>query len=158
MAARMDVKLSEHLYAQHEQFRAFEELTGQVITRRFGTRTPRDRGNRFNGELFVLVGARTFSSAESFAAIVKDYELGTLIGEEVGATRQSFGENLHKTLPHSGLGFNVSCKLWFAPIPKLDDERRGTMPDVPVDENVFLKYPDSDDPVLSFALDHIVSR
>ena len=158
MTARMDVKLSEHLYAQHEQFRAFDELTGQTITRRSGTRNPRDRGNRFNGDLYVLIGPRTFSSAASFADIVKDYELGILIGEEVGATRQSFGENLRKTLPHSRLGFIVSCKLFFAPIPRFDDERRGTVPDVPIDEDVFMKYPDSDDPVLSYALDHIVSR
>ena len=52
----------------------------------------------------------------------------------------------------------MACKLFFAPIPRFDDKRRGTLPDVPVDEDVFMKYPDSDDPVLSYALDHIVSR
>ena len=52
----------------------------------------------------------------------------------------------------------MACKLFFAPIPRFDDERRGTLPDVPVDEDIFMKYPDSDDPVLSYALDHIVSR
>ena len=158
LAARMDVRLSEHLYEQHEYYRAFDELTGQTITRRAGLRNPEDRGNRFEGNLYVLIGPKTFSSAGSLAAIVRDYELGTLIGEEVGATRQSFGENLHKILPHSRLGFNVSCKQWFAPIPQLGDERRGTLPDIPVNEQVFTTYPDSDDPVLSYALDHIASR
>ncbi|MCY3871264.1 MAG: S41 family peptidase [Gemmatimonadetes bacterium] len=156
--ARMDVKLSEHLYEQHEYYRAFDELTGQTITRRAGLRNPEDRGNRFEGNLYVLVGPKTFSSAGGLAAIVKDYELGTLIGEEVGATRQTFGENLHKRLPHSGLGFNVSCKQFFAPIPQFGDERRGTLPDIPINEQVFTTYPDSDDPVLSYALDHIASR
>ena len=112
----------------------------------------------FHGDLYVLTGPRTFSSAADFASIVKDYALGTLIGEEVGGTRQSFGENLHNTLPHSGLRFIVSCKLFFAPVPRFDDESRGTLPDVPVNEQVFMKYPDSDDPVLSFALDHIDPR
>ncbi len=157
-AARMDVRLSEHLYEQHEYYRAFDELTGLTITRRAGLRNPEDRANRFDGNLYVLVGPKTYSSAGKLAAIVKDYELGTLIGQEVGSTRRTFGENLHKILPHSGLGFNVSCKQWFAPIPQFGDERRGTLPDITVNEQVFTTYPDSDDPVLSYALDHIASR
>ena len=76
----------------------------------------------------------------------------------VGSTRQTFGENLHKTLPHSGPGFKVSCKQWFAPIPQFGDESRGTLPDILVDENVFVKYRDSNDPVLSYALDYISSQ
>ena len=111
-----------------------------------------------DGDLYVLVGPETFSSAGMFAATVKDYQLGVLIGEETGATRQGFGETLSVRLPNSGLGFQVSCKQWFAPVPHPGDSRRGTVPDVPVDEAVLESYPDADDPVLSFALDHIAER
>lgn len=153
MAARMDLKLSDHFYAQHGT--VHEDLKGLTTTERIAAKEPNDRGLRFSGSLYVLTGQSTYSSAHMFASAVKDYALGTLIGEETGETRLSFGEVLIKTLPNSGLRFNVSCKQWFAPIPQFDDEVRGTVPDVLVDEEIFEKYADADDPVLSFAMDYI---
>ena len=155
MAARMDVRLSELLYETHPGYREFDHLTGMTISRRFRLEQPEDRGIRFGGKLFVLTGPGTFSSAGSFAAIVKDFQIGTLIGEETGAIRQTFGENLSVRLPNSGLRLNLSCKQWFAPVPRFDDSQRGTVPDVPVDDSVLGSYPESDDPVLSFALAYI---
>lgn len=155
MAARMDVRLSELLYETHPGYREFDHLTGMTISRRFRLEQPEDRGIRFGGKLFVLTGPGTFSSAGSFAAIVKDFQIGALIGEETGAIRQTFGENLSVRLPNSGLRLNLSCKQWFAPVPRFDDSQRGTVPDVPVDDSVLGSYPESDDPVLSFALDYI---
>ena len=156
MAARMDLKLSDHLYAQHGT--VHEELKGLTTTERIAVKEPNDRGMRFSGSLYVLVGQSTYSSAHMFASAVKDYALGTLIGEETGETRLSFGEVLIKTLPNSGLRFNVSCKQWFAPIPQFDDEVRGTVPDVPVDEEVFEKHAGSDDPVLAFTMDYVADK
>ncbi len=149
------VKLSELLFNTYEGYREFEGLTGMTISRRVRLERPEDRGIRFDGKLYVLVGPGTFSSAGMFAAMVKDFHLGTLIGEETGATRECFGEVLSVRLPNSDLRLNVSCKQWFAPVPQFDDSRRGTVPDIPVDDGVLESYPTSDDPVLSFALDHI---
>lgn len=154
-AARMDVKLSELLYDAHEGYREFDNLTGMTISRQFRLEQPQDRGNRFKGNLYVLVGPQTFSSAGMFAAMVKDFHIGTLIGEETGAARQCFGEVLRVDLPNSGLSLNVSTKQWFAPVPQFDDSRRGTVPDILVDDGVLESYPDSEDPILSFALDYI---
>lgn len=156
MCARVDLKLSEHLYAQHGP--THEELTGLTTTQRVANEKPNDRGIRFSGDFYVLIGPSTYSSAHMFVSAIKDYELGTLIGEETGETRLSFGEVLSKSLPNSGLYMNVSCKQFFAPIPRFDDEHRGTVPDVPAGKEMFEKYPDSNDSVLSYALDYIASR
>ena len=154
-SARMDVKLSELLYDTHEGYREFDHLTGMTISRRLRLEQPQNRGIRFEGDLYVLVGPGTFSSAGMFAAMVKDFHMGTLIGEETGAARQCFGEILRVDLPNSDLKLNVSCKQWFAPVPQFDDSRRGTVPDILVDDGVLESYPDSEDPILSFALDYI---
>ena len=157
-AARMDVKLSNHLYETYPHYQQFEELTGQVISRDVDPNQPSDRGYLFDGDVFVLTSPRTFSSAGMLAATVKDYGLGTLIGEETGATRQGFGENLAAMLPNSGMNFNLSCKEWFAPIPQPGDERSGTVPHIPLDDTVLEKYPDSTDPVLSYVLEYVASE
>lgn len=104
MAALMDVRLSELLYGTHPGYREFDHLTGMTISRRFCLEQPEDRGILFGGNLFVLTGPGTFSSAGSFAAIVKDFQIGTLIGEETGAIRQTFGENLSIRSPTAACG------------------------------------------------------
>ena len=67
-------------------------------------------------------------------------------------------EQLSVALPNSGLRLRVSCKQWFAPVPQPGDERRGTVPDVTVDDEVLEAYPAADDPVLALALDLIAGR
>ncbi len=47
----------------------------------------------FTGELFVLVGPATFSSANWFAAVVRDNNLGKLVGEP---TRNARPPDLHR--------------------------------------------------------------
>jgi len=155
LASRMDAKLSEALYNKYSDYRQFESLTGMTVSRRSEPRQPKDMGLKFNGKLFVLIGPRTFSSAGLFAAIVKDYNLGTLIGEETGGTRQHFGDPAHVTLPTSGLGISISCKLWFAPVVQIGDDHHGTIPDISVERSILATYIEADDPVFEFALDKI---
>ncbi len=62
----------------------------------------------FEGELFVLIGPQTFSSANFLADAIKTYELATLVGQPTGEPTNDFGEIIPFQLPHSGLGFNCS--------------------------------------------------
>ena len=80
----MDIRLSELLFNTYEGYREFEGLTGMTISRHFRLEHPEDRGIRFGGKLYVLVEPGTFSSAGMFVAIVKDFQVGTLIGERPG--------------------------------------------------------------------------
>ena len=47
---------------------------------------PFNAKERFQGKLYVLIGPDTFSAAITFATILQDYGLATLIGEETTDT------------------------------------------------------------------------
>ncbi len=155
MYSRVDIRLSEQLFKLGRR-KTLKELAGLTITRRAEPQQPEDRKSRFDGRVFLLTGPGTFSSAADFAAVVKDYEIGTIIGEETGGLRECFGDVLRFQLPNSRIPFGVSYKRFYAPIPRPDDGTRGTAPDVVVDEERLSKYVDSDDPVRAFALDYVL--
>ena len=103
----------------------------------------------------MLIGSRTFSAAADLAAVVRDYDLGILIGEETGGVRCSYGESLNFSLPYSKISYGISSKRFHAPNPSPDDDQRGTVPHVPIDETGLAPHLDDADPVLSFALEHV---
>lgn len=155
MYSRVDIRLSEQLFKLGRR-KELKELAGLTITRRIEPRRPEDRKSRFDGRVLLLTGPGTFSSAADFAAVVKDYEIGTIIGEETGGLRECFGDVLGFRLPNSGIPFGVSYKRFYAPVPRPDDGTRGTVPDAVVDEERLSDYSDSDDPVRAFALDYVL--
>jgi hypothetical protein len=57
----------------------------------------------FKGDVFVLVGGATYSSAVLFANVVQDFGFGKLIGVGGYARTRQSGGTLNYTLPHSGL-------------------------------------------------------
>lgn len=67
----------------------------------------------FNGHVYVLTDASSFSSAMMFAEYIKDNRLGTLIGEAPGNTPSGYGDIAIFQLPHSGLLLHVSTKQFF---------------------------------------------
>lgn len=67
----------------------------------------------FQGDVYILTSAGSFSSAMMFAEYIKDNQLGTLIGEAPGNTPSGFGDIAIFQLPNSGLYVNVSTKEFF---------------------------------------------
>jgi len=61
----------------------------------------------FEGEVYVLVGPQTASAATSFAAMVKKFEVGSLVGEPAGGGRVAFGNPVEDSLPNSGLVISI---------------------------------------------------
>lgn len=53
----------------------------------------------FEGRIYFITGAFTFSSANMLADAVKQYRLGTIIGEPTGESTNDFGETLNIELP-----------------------------------------------------------
>ena len=86
--------------------------------------------NRFQGPVYLLISAATFSSAMSCALAAKDYGLATIVGQETGEPVNSTGEVYTEITP--GLGFQawLTTKVFLAPKPHPD--RQGVIPDVPV--------------------------
>ena len=67
----------------------------------------------FSGPVCFLIGPGTFSSATMLAAAVKDYRLGTLIGEPTGGCPGGFGEVGYWQLPSSGFRVSVSTARFY---------------------------------------------
>jgi C-terminal processing protease CtpA/Prc len=152
--SKFDVKLSDQVLEKGRETR-LRELAGLTVSRRLAPRKPEEKGFRFGGRLFLLTGADTFSSAASFAAAVKDYEIGTIIGEETGGLRQCFGDQVRFRLPNSGISFGVSYKRFYAPIPKPNDDISGVVPDIDIDEEMLSEFSNAEDPLLAFTLDYV---
>ena len=155
MWSRVDIKLSEHLFEQRTEFTPYRDLAGLILSELVDPKTPKRQEYLFKGNLYLLIGPGTFSAATEFAAVVKNYHLGQLIGEETGGRRQSTGDALMDQLPSSAIGFSVSSMVYYASIPNTDDEYRGVLPDVsPIAEDL-IKHEETDDPLLYFTLDHV---
>jgi hypothetical protein len=67
----------------------------------------------FSGELYVITNVYSYSSAMDFAMLIKDNNLGHIIGEPSGNSPDSYGDNLYFQMPNSKLYFTVSHKKWY---------------------------------------------
>jgi tetratricopeptide (TPR) repeat protein len=87
------------------------------------------RSGRINrrGRLVVLIGPRTFSAAQSGAAMIERYTEAVFVGEPTGSSPNFVGEEDPFTLPYSRLVVNVSHlthqnaipqdrRTWIAPL------------------------------------------
>jgi len=81
---------------------------------------PQSRKNQqlapvFLGDVYVLTGADTFSSAMDFATLISDNKLGTVVGEVPGNMPSSYGDILYFQTPNARLVFTVSYKYFIRP-------------------------------------------
>ena len=58
-------------------------------------------------------------------------------------------------MPNSGIKFGVSHKRWYAPIPKQGDDKKGSIPDIAINDELLAPYMNADDPVLALTLNII---
>ncbi len=149
--ARMDVKMSRPIKAYYKTmapwwvrwvpgwfFGLFNSQArllygardGEIVTFEQDPVAPEPNPLRYAGPVYVLVGARTFSSATMFAATVKDYGFGILVGDETGGLASHFGDVYTFFLPATRLGIGVSHKRFLRPSGV--DDGRGVLPDVEV--------------------------
>ncbi len=84
----------------------------------------------FSGDVYVLTGADSFSSAMSFATLISDNKLGTVVGEIPGNMPSSYGDILRFQTPNAGLIFTVSYKYFVRPDAEKSDSP--LIPDVEV--------------------------
>ena len=158
MYSRTDTRISKQKPHKEELGIFSFLLRGRVFKWRGKATKPKDMGYRFRGSVYSLIGPATFSSASDFAAVLKDFDIATLVGEETGGLRESFGDCPRFTLPNSGIQFSVSHKRFFAPKPRPDDDRRGTVPDIAINDESLARFMDAEDPVLAFTLNMIEEK
>jgi hypothetical protein len=85
---------------------------------------------RYNGPVYLLISAQTFSSAMACALAAKDYGLATIVGEETGEPVNSTGETFAFTAPGTGLRAILTTKVFLAPKPHPNDQ--GVVPDISI--------------------------
>lgn len=83
----------------------------------------------FDGDLYLLTSAGSFSSAMMFAEYVKDNHIGTIIGEAPGNVPDGYGEIAYFTLPNSKLFMQISTKHFYRADRECTDKL--VLPDVP---------------------------
>lgn len=86
---------------------------------------------RFNGKVYLLTSAQTFSSAADFAQCFSYYKRGKIIGEETGGLVVSYGDIVSHQLPNTKLPITISSKLYYNVGTKADDWH-GAIPDIKV--------------------------
>lgn len=105
---------------------------GRVASMSFDPIHPDENELRFAGEVVVLTGPGTMSSASLFAATIQSHGLGVLVGEATGGHATHYGNVVELHLPHTGL------KVW---VPTSVNHGNGTGPVVP-DYQVYQTVPD----------------
>lgn len=110
---------------------------------------------RYQGQLFLLIGGSTFSSASGLASEIKCYNRGKLIGEETGGVTACFGDVYNFKLPNTGFKIIVSKRKYYNACG--EDNRRGVIPDYIV-ENSFEDEQKGVDRVLEFTVDLIKQK
>ncbi len=96
----------------------------QIIT------PPKDLPLRFNGKVYALIGALTYSQAISFASTLQDYEIAIIAGEETQGPANQTGQVQSFTLPNTGL--QTLAPIYIFKRASGDTSRRGVIPDVEI--------------------------
>jgi C-terminal processing protease CtpA/Prc len=151
---KIELKVSKQVCEQYNSL-GMHESEGQIGSMKSyegGFEQPEENPLRFKGQLFLLIGPKTASSAMSFAAAVKHFGIGNLIGRETEDTPVNYGECIMGSLPNTGLGFSVACKR-FVQAGGVENGR-GVIPDCEVKQTP-KDTAKGVDTVLQFTLDLI---
>lgn len=105
----------------------------------------------FEGDVYFLTGPFTFSSGNMIASGVKEYEMGTIIGQPTGENTNDFGEVYSFTLPNSKIVMNITTSMDVG--PECDESKLSpVIPDVPI-ENDMKDMLEGEDKVIQYILD-----
>lgn len=122
-----------------------------------GDCTPRENDfvsdKLFTGKVFFITGSFTYSSANMLADAVKQYRLGTIVGDTTGENVNDFGEVYSFTLPKSGIRMNMSTSY---DIGAACNEKTNApvLPDISTVPTIHDKV-NGHDPALGYILRHI---
>jgi len=111
-----------------------ENPDGTIISRLNYEHKPKQTSSKFHGKVYVLVDNNSFSTAASLAMMVKDNQMGIIIGEETGGLPSGYGNPIYFKLPNTG--FYVFCSNQHFIRPNGLDNRRGVIPDHVIEPTV----------------------
>jgi C-terminal processing protease CtpA/Prc len=109
----------------------------------------------YEGELYILTNARTYSAAGDFCGIIKQHQRGQFIGEEPGGNGNcnTAGLTLTLILPNSGIRAHIPT-VRFELAVDFENIGYGVFPDYEVLPTL-RDFLEDQDPVLDFVKKHI---
>lgn len=110
----------------------YSDKVGEIVTAEFNDESrPYEEVIPFEGDVYVLTGKDTFGTASEFAALVKDYGVGTLIGKETGTNPSGFKSVYLAMGPTSNTRLAIPYQYFSR--PSGEDTKKGVVPDVTVE-------------------------
>lgn len=107
-----------------------EKPAGTITTFPEKRKAPTENENRFHGNLYVLTSHETFSSGTLFSAIIKDNDIGTIVGAETSDNPTMYACIMLFELPNTKI--NIQNSTEYSVRPAGYDDNRGVIPDVKV--------------------------
>lgn len=134
-----------------------EELKKAILSNENGARfevslpdfQPQPDSLRFTGKVYVLINHLSFSNTSSVASIIKDYNMGKLIGETTPDFVSAYGATQQFYLPNTQIAVSYPKGLFIR--PSGDTIPQSVYPDYQVEDNLS----DGKDEVLGYTLDLI---
>ena len=111
----------------------------------------------FPGRAYLLIDNGSFSMSAGFAAMFRDYKVGTILGSETGGTPSTFGGPHHFTLKNSHIPSNVAWTENFDAHPVPGDDQHGVLPAIPITLEKLAPFKTAHDPTLAFTLHYVQS-
>ncbi|MCK4259101.1 MAG: hypothetical protein KAX49_08990 [Halanaerobiales bacterium] len=152
------LKLSEYVL-EHGEFLKLSKIAKlgdtRILIEQSQLKKPHENQYKFDGCTYVLIGKGTYSAAVAFAAMVKDFSTGILVGEETGGYASHTGNAGEIELPYSGLTLKVATVQNIRPAGYNDG--RGVIPYVKVKVDP-LKLVQGQDQVLETVIEMIKNR
>jgi hypothetical protein len=98
------------------------EPAGKVLHFPSGQVTPGHVPNPFSGTTVIVTGPATFSSAMTFATLIRDNHIAKLIGQTpVNGHPNGFGEMYYTNLPHTQVFVRFGVKQHIRPAGNIGD-------------------------------------
>ena len=106
------------------------------------------QGDRYKGAVYVLINRHSYSNAVNVAAIIQDYDFGTIVGEKTSDMATTYGAMESFVLPNTGI--KVSFPKAHIIRPSGDEKTDGVTPDILIESAI---VPQTQDIVLNHLLD-----
>ncbi len=107
-----------------------EKPAGTITTFPEKITTPKENEYRFDGTLYVLTSANTFSGGTGFSVIIKDNDIGYLVGTETSDNPTDYGCIMLFELPNTKINIQNSTQYTLRPAGY--DDGHGVIPDFKV--------------------------
>jgi C-terminal processing protease CtpA/Prc len=91
---------------------------------------PPREGDRYRGQVFLLIDRQSYSNAVAVAALVQDYKFGLILGEETSDMATTYGAMEKFKLPKTGL--TIGYPKAHIVRPNGDLHSRGVVPDIAI--------------------------